>query len=367
MPNVRIVNLTKRFGSIVAVNGVNLEIKDKEYVSIIGPSGCGKTTLIKCVSGIYEPAEGEVYIDDRLVNELPLEERGIGYVFQEIALFPHMDVLDNIVYGPRVKAWPSERVKRMGEEMLEMIQLTARSKAYPRELSGGARQKTGVARALASGSTLLLLDEPLGSLDAKVRAVLRYELKTLVNDLGLTAIHITHDQEEAMSISDRVAIMKAGRIVEFATPMELYTKPKTIFTANFVGEANFMEGKILDVTPKFSVVDCEGLIVRSLDTTFDEGERVVIAIRPEYINAKRIRKGDEKALSGNVENETFEGSTIRYEIMLSNQKVIAVRLPSARQIPSFNIGDRVALDFPREHIILYPYPKTGLEKELSLD
>jgi len=363
---VKVVNLTKRFGEIVALNRVSFEIRDREYIAVIGPSGCGKTTLIKCLAGIHSPTEGEIYFNGRLMNDVPLEEHGIGYVFQEIALFPHMNVWDNVTYGPRVRDWPRERTVRTVQELLELIRLSVREHAYPRELSGGARQKIGVARALASGSDLLFLDEPLGSLDAKVRAELRYEIRNLIHDLGLTGIHITHDQEEAMSIADRVAVMKAGRLVEIDQPSILYVNPRTLFVANFVGEANFLEGTIVKVSKDSCSVDSQRLSFESADTSKKEGEKVVVAIRPDFVFMKKGTSSGE-GFTGYVENEDFEGNTIRYEITIPDHRQFTVRVP---QLPGgfiCNVGDEVSLRVLPENVLLYTYPEEGLQKELALE
>jgi ABC-type Fe3+/spermidine/putrescine transport system ATPase subunit len=335
-------------------------------MAVIGPSGCGKTTLIKCLTGIHRPTEGEVYFDDRLINDLPLEERGIGYVFQEIALFPHMNVWENLVYGPRVKGWGREDTIKTTTELLELIRLGVREFTYPRELSGGAKQKVGVARALNSGSNLLFLDEPLGSLDAKVRMELRYEIRNIVRDLGLTAIHITHDQEEAMSIADRVAVMKSGRLVEIDEPRRLYESPNTIFTANFVGEANFLDGSVTKVAENGCFVDSQGLVLESADKLKAEGEKVVIAIRPNFFSIEKGRV-DGGGLKGYLENQIFEGSTIRYEVTLEDRRPIVVRLPQLPGSLTFNVGEEVTLSVRPEHILLYSYPEAGLQNELALE
>jgi len=363
---VKVVSLTKRFGEIVALNRVSFEIHDREYVAVIGPSGCGKTTLIKCLAGIHRSTEGDVYFDGRLVNDLPLEERGIGYVFQEIALFPHMNVWDNVTYGPRVKGWSGDRTVRTARELLELIRLSVREHAYSRELSGGARQKVGLARALASGSDLLFLDEPLGSLDAKVRMELRYEIRNLVQDLGLTAIHITHDQEEAMSIADRVAVMKAGRLVEIDQPHKLYASPKTLFVANFVGEANFLEGIVVKASEDRCFVDSQGLLLESADRSKVEGEKVVVAIRPDFVFMEKGASRGE-GFTGYVENQDFEGSTVRCEVVLADRRLFIVRLPQLPRGFTFNVGDEVVLRVLPEHILLYSYPEAGLQKELALE
>jgi len=356
--------VTKRFGNIIALKRVNLEVKNKEYLCILGPSGCGKTTLIKCIAGIIEPDEGEIYIGDRIVNGLPMEDRGVGYVFQEIALFPHMSIYDNVSYGPFVKGWKITATRDLIEEMLNMMKLRDRAKDYPSELSGGARQKTAVARALVSGSKLLLLDEPLGSLDAKVRVLLRYELRRLVKDLGLTAIHVTHDQEEAMSIADRIVVMRAGEIVEVGSPLELYMRPKKIFTANFLGEANFFAGEILERDDHVKI-DVNGAVLYSSNRVDFEGRKVIAAIRPEFIIMRKDGSSKE-AWRGVIERKAFLGSLVRFEVSADNGVLVIVKKPSS-EATKFNVGDNVNIILPREYLLLYPYPEEGLEKAISIE
>jgi len=366
VPRVRIVGVSKRYGRVTALDQVNLEVENREYLSILGPSGCGKTTLIKCIAGIIQPDEGQIYIDDKGLAGVPIQERGIGYVFQEIALFPHMPVAENVSYGPRVRGWPPARTARVTNEMLSMVGLEERGQAYPRELSGGAQQEVAVIRALASGSSLLLLDEPLGSLDAKVRAKLRYELRQLVADLGLTAIHVTHDQEEALSISDRVVVMKAGRIVEVGSPMELYLRPKRIFTANFVGEANFIEAKIAQGGPD-CILDIDGLELRCRNPLSLASGRVVVAIRPEFISFRESGPSGVNTWTGRVENQTFTGSAARYQVKVSNGLTLTVKCPLLSDEPEVAVGDNVTLSLPVEHIRIYPFPEGGLEQETALE
>lgn len=333
---------------------------------IIGPSGCGKTTLIKCIAGIIKPDEGDIYIGDKLVNDLPIEDRGIGYVFQEIALFPHMNVYDNVYYGPFAKGWKKSSVENLVKEMLNMMGLRERIKDYPDALSGGAKQKTAVARALISGSQLLLLDEPLGSLDAKVRKVLRYELRRLVKDLGLTAIHVTHDQEEAMSIADRIVVMRAGEIVEVGTPLDLYMHPKKLFTANFVGEANFFVGELIGEEENSVKIDVNGKTIYSTCKANFEGKKVVAVIRPEFIVIKR-KDAPKEAIRGVIERKSFLGASVRLEVRTENDCMIAVKKPLSSESLKLEVGDQVNLILPRESLLIYPYPEEGLEKAISIE
>jgi ABC-type Fe3+/spermidine/putrescine transport system ATPase subunit len=366
MPTVRLINITKRYRDITAVKGVNLTIKDKEYVCIIGPSGCGKTTLIKAISGIIQPTEGEIYIDGKLVNNIPIPDRGVGYVFQEIALFPHMDVYENVSYGPLVKGWDSSKTSTLVEEMLNMMALRERIEDHPNILSGGAQQKTAIARALASGSILLLLDEPLGSLDAKVRTMLRHELKKMVKDLELTAIHVTHDQEEAMAVADRIIVMKAGTIVEAGTPLQLYLRPERLFTANFVGEANFIVGQVAEEKDNETIIDTDGTFLSSQDKIKFPEKKVVAVIRPEFVIMEKQTR-IKHAWKGTIKAVTFIGSTVRYEVQTENGKLITVKQPFGFNANGWKKENRVALIFPSNSVLLYPYPQEGLEKEISIE
>jgi len=363
-----VVNVSKTFGKkIAAADRVNLQIYDKEYFSLLGPSGCGKTTLLRIVAGLVDPDEGDVYIDNKLVNKLPPEDRGIGFVFQTYALFPHMDVWDNVTYGPRVKAWEETKSERIGREMLEMVRLYERQDALPHELSGGMMQRVALSRALAAGAKLLLLDEPLGALDAKIRFELRYDLRRLVKDLGLTAVHVTHDQGEAMAISDRIAIMKKGRILQVGTPQELYTNPQHIFVANFVGENNFLEGNVARTSDgKIQIELRGGLTVFGSDTSQKEGERVVLAVRPETFTIEKGHKKRTNSLFGVVERLRYEGTNIRYEVRLENEDVVVVLRPSLVE-EWFSAGDRVTVSFPSEKSYVFAYPSKGWREELAVE
>lgn len=349
------------------MDNVSLQVNDKEYFSLLGPSGCGKTTLLRMIAGLVELDEGEVYIDGKLVNKLPPEDRGIGFVFQTYALFPHMDVWNNVTYGPRVKAWEHNKSEAIGREMLEMVRLYERNDAYPHELSGGMMQRVALSRALAAGAKLLLLDEPLGALDAKIRFELRYDIRRLVRDLGLTAIHVTHDQGEAMAISDRIAVMKKGKILQVGTPQELYNNPQHIFVANFVGENNFLEGNVVKADDgKLRIELRGGLTVTGSDSAKEEGERVVLAVRPEVFTIENGHKKRNNSLFGVVERVRYEGTNVRYEVRLENEDMIVVVRPSLTE-EWFNSGDKVTVSFPSEKSYVFAYPSKGLREELAVE
>ncbi len=367
MPEVRLENVTKKFDKIVAVDDVDLHVHDKEYFSLVGPSGCGKTTALRLIAGLAQPDKGKIFIGNQLINPIPPEDRGIGFVFQTYALFPHMDVWDNVTYGPRVKAWKEEKSERIGREMLEMVRLYERLDAIPRELSGGMMQRVALARALAAGAKLLLLDEPLGALDAKIRYELRYELRKLVKDLELTAIHVTHDQAEAMAISDRIAVMRKGKILQVGTPQELYMSPQHIFVAHFIGESNFLEGYVSKTAGKKSIIELRGgLFVHTLDRAHKKGDKIVIAIRPEVLTVEKGKKRRANSLFGHVEGFRFEGTNVRCQIRLENGDSVVVFRP-ALVTEWFDVNEIVTVSFSAEKSLVFPYPKRGLKKELALE
>jgi ABC-type Fe3+/spermidine/putrescine transport system ATPase subunit len=371
MPTVKVENVTKKFGKskFVAVYNVSLEIKDKEYFSLLGPSGCGKTTLLRLIAGLITPDEGKIYIDGKLVNDVPPEDRGVGFMFQTYALFPHMDVWDNVTYGPRVRALPTQQSEKLGREMLEMVRLYERYKAFPMELSGGMMQRVALARALSAGSKLLLLDEPLGALDAKIRLQLRNDIRNMVKDLGLTAIHVTHDQSEAMAISDRIAIMRKGEIVQIGTPHELYMNPREIFVANFVGEASFLEGHVESVKDKVAVLELRGnLRVKVLNKGEPRklGENVVLAVRPEAFLLEKGRKEAVNAMVGSIERVRFEGTNLRYEVRLVNGDSVVVTCPTL-SCESIEEGENVTVSFSPDKCHVFEYPRRGLEQELTAE
>ena len=367
MPKLDLVGISKQYGKIEALDNVSLHINNKEYVCIIGPSGCGKSTLIKCIAGIIQPDQGQILIDDQPVNTLLIEDRKIGYVFQDIALFPHMTVRENLAYGLTVRGTKSGQIATVTNEMLDLISMRERSKSLPLELSGGAQQKVAVARAIATGSYLFLLDEPLGALDALVRAELRYELKRLASDLGLTIIHVTHDQEEALSIADRLVVMKRGRIVEIGKPADIYFSPKTLFAENFVGETNLLEGRVVEVGEGSTVVEIGGQRITVPDHGRKEGDRVVVSIRPESIALAPSTRLGPKMWSGKVDQVTFLGSITRYRVTIEDGVELVAHVPVTSE-KEFDVGESVDLLVDQvKHMLLFDYPAEGLEREIALE
>lgn len=365
MPKLDLAGVSKNYGDIHALSDVSLHVEDKEYVCILGPSGCGKSTLIRCIAGIHTPDSGQILIDGEPVEQTEIEDRRIGYVFQDIALFPHMSVRDNLSYGLAVRHAQSTEITTVTNEMLDLINLRDRSRSYPRELSGGAQQKVAVGRAIATGSHLFLLDEPLGALDAIVRTELRYELRKLASDLGLTVIHVTHDQEEALSIADRVVIMKNGQIVEVGKPAEIYHSPKHLFTENFVGETNLLEGKVLETNNSECIVDINGhrLGVRGFQKKVNQ--KVVVTIRPEFIT---LTTASDMGWPGRIKQVTFLGNLNRYVVEVEGGMEIVAEESTAEYSTGFRVGESVSVLIEGySHILIFDYPAEGLEKEISLE
>jgi putative spermidine/putrescine transport system ATP-binding protein len=365
---VRLVDIKKSFREVAALEDVSLEIKDREYISIIGPSGCGKSTLLKCVAGIMKQDSGQIFVGDTEVTALPPEDRQLGYMFQEIALFPHMSGWDNVEYGPRVRGRSGEFAREFVGRVLEMARLEIGPDVYPDELSGGARQKAALARAIAAEPQLMLLDEPLGALDAHVRAVLRYELRRLVKELGLTAIHVTHDQEEAMSISDRIVIMKAGRVVEVGTPLDLYLSPKQMFAAHFLGEANFLQAEVESSESGHVTASVKGWKLEFPGSGFANGEHVVLAVRPEWVTLTPVeKKTTEQDWTGLVKEQMVLGDSIRTEVELDNEIRMVAQFPNVGPQPVNRAGQRVRVAFAPNSILAYQMPVHGLDVELALE
>ena len=323
---------------------------------------------MRLIAGLIDPDGGEIYIGDCRVDKAPPEDRDIGFVFQTFALFPHMTAWSNVLYGPKVKNYDTKQAETIGHEVLEVVNLSDRLNAYPNDLSGGMLQRIAVARALAAGAKTLLLDEPLGQLDAKVRNDIRYEIRRMAKDLKLTAIHVTHDQAEAMSISDRIAVMKKGKIIQVGTPKELYMHPNSIFVAFFIGESNLLEGHITKSDDKIAEMELrEGYTIEAFNQKkLKMGDRAVLAIRPETCAMRQgLINENRNGLFGVVEKTTFEGTIVRYDIRLVNGDRFLINRPSLTE-EWVSIGQEVTITYPLEKAHLFPYPENGLNDEISV-
>lgn len=308
---LKIENLSKDFGSFRALNDISISINDGEFVCFLGPSGCGKTTLLRCVAGLELQSSGKIFQNGKLISNLPTSQRDFGIVFQSYALFPNLSCFENIAYGLRNAAWTKANIQERVDGLLDLIGLSDHSAKYPSQLSGGEQQRIALARAIATSPNLLLLDEPLSALDAKVRINLRQELKSFHRRLGLTSIMVTHDQEEALSIADRIFVMDGGKIMQVGTPEDIYRHPASAFVANFIGMTNFLSGKVVDA--KKVKLGTKLLPIES--QSFSRGEEVKIAARPEAV--KILKTKTKQSFEGKIIEMEFLGSFIRLHIETS--------------------------------------------------
>jgi ABC-type Fe3+/spermidine/putrescine transport system ATPase subunit len=360
------VEVTKKFDEITALDNLNLSVDDGEYVCILGQTGAGKTSLLRIIAGLLDPDEGQIFIGGSLVNDKPPEERNAVYMFQQFALFPHMNVWQNVSFGPIMNNLDKGKTENITKEILEMVRLGERSDAFPKELSGGMQQRVALARGIASGARILLLDEPLGALDARLRVDIRIQLKKLVKDQGLTALHVTHDQEEALMTADRIVVLRKGRIEQTGSPHEIFSKPKSIFIMNFVGGANFIEGTISDSKKSDSSINIQGgkkIIVSKVK--YVKGEKIVIAIRLEDVSINDVSAAELNSFSGKVESKMFMGAFIEYRLKLDNDIELISRVLPSDEIKTFDNGDRVVVSLPKERCYIFPYPTSGLLQEIE--
>ncbi|MBQ2903366.1 MAG: ABC transporter ATP-binding protein [Clostridia bacterium] len=300
-------NISVTFGNNQVLKDLNLYIRDKEFITFLGPSGCGKTTTLRIIAGFIEPDEGEVIFEGKKMNGVPPHKRQVNTVFQRYALFPHLNVYENVAFGLRIRKIPEKQIKETVEEMLALVNLTGFNKRNINSLSGGQQQRVAIARALAVKPRVLLLDEPLGALDLKLRKDMQVELKKIQQRLGITFIYVTHDQEEALSMSDTVVVMDGGVIQQIGTPLDIYNEPKNAFVADFIGESNILDGVMIDDC----LVDFSGHRFECLDKGFGKNEAVDVVVRPEDVDVVEPEKG---MLRGTVTSVTFKG--VHFEIIV---------------------------------------------------
>jgi putative spermidine/putrescine transport system ATP-binding protein len=337
--------LRKVFGRVVAVDSLDLEIDRGELVSLVGPSGCGKTTTLRMVAGLQSADHGRILLEGRDVTHEPANQRGMGVVFQSYALFPNMTAADNIAYGLAVRKRPSADIKRKVAELVELIQIGDAATRYPHQLSGGQQQRVALARALAIEPAVLLLDEPLSALDAAVRLTLRLEIRRIQRTLGIATMYITHDQEEALSISDRVAVMRDGRIEQLGAPEQIYTAPANEYVARFVGTSNRLDVRVLDGTG--TSAEWRGRAVPVVtDGAVSAGSPAVMIVRPERIRVSgRTNGGDGTAWEGTVVERTFLGAVTRLTIRVGDEILLADLPGEATSAIRFGIDDAVSVAF----------------------
>jgi spermidine/putrescine transport system ATP-binding protein len=346
---IELKSVSKEFGTHLVVREISLKIKRGEFFSLLGPSGCGKTTTLRMIAGLDNPTSGEIFIGGRLANGAPPYARDVNLVFQSYALFPHMTVFQNVAFGLEMKKILRAQVQSSVEETLSLVRLTGLESRYPKQLSGGQQQRVALARALVTHPAVLLLDEPLGALDLKLRKEMQLELKKLQRKLNLTFVYVTHDQEEALTMSDRIAIMHRGRVIQIGRPEEIYEQPATRFVADFIGETNFIEGKIIASEPPLVTLDVQGIKMRALGVPpYENGREVIIAIRPEKIwLAKESTAQLENHFTGLIEELVYFGTDTRYLVRLGGDLVLSVRQQNLDH-SAYRRGDRVYLGWPSQ-------------------
>ena len=355
--------IVKRYGDIKAADGVDLEVQNGEYLCLLGPTGAGKTTLLRIISGLTKPDKGDVLFEGQLMNKIEPEDRRAVMLSQSYALFPQLTVAENILFGPEIREYDEDVKERTLADMLDLVRLTNRPDAYPSELSGGMMQRTALARALASGASVLLLDEPLRALDARLRISLRHELRSLAKSMGITTIHVTHDQDEALVMADRIAIIREGKVVQVGTPSDVFDNPASPFVANFVGQSNFFVGAVEEKAESTFVRGDSGHVVLARPCERRLGERVVVGIK---VGNTEVHKEGEGYFDGTVERILFEGRNIYLDMDVPGLGRFSSKIPSWR-LGRLAVGDKVNIKWSADKATVFGMPPEGLDKELRVE
>lgn len=351
MASVSISSVSKRYGDFVAVRNLSLDIRDGEFLTLLGPSGCGKTTTLRMVAGLVIPDSGKIIIGDKDVTRTPPERRRIGMVFQDYALFPHLTIAENVAFGLRERKVPKAQRQTRVEEMLNLVRLADQKHKFPQQLSGGQRQRVALARALAFPPEVLLMDEPLGALDLKLRQTMQLELRRIQRELGITVIFVTHDQEEALNLSDRIAVMLHGSIVQLGPGPEIYNNPATPFVGDFLGRINFFKGLVRRRPCGSHFINWAGT---DIDLTPDvrQGTTVCIGVRPEQMRLSKPGSfADLTAIKGRIEGVVFGGNVVRYYVACDHDARLLVEQPGCAL---FREGDAVEVAWDRQSVVIWP-------------
>ena len=348
---VYLESLTKKFGNVVAVDNTSLHVSEGEFLTLLGPSGSGKTTTLMLIAGFQTPTAGQIHIRGKNILSVPPYNRNIGMVFQNYALFPHMTVFGNIAFPLKMRKHPKNEIKKRVEKVLETVKLPEFEKRYPKQLSGGQQQRVALARALVYDPPLLLMDEPLGALDKKLREYMQIEIRNLQRELKITSLYVTHDQQEALTMSDRIAVFDQGQIQQIGTPDELYEKPINRFVADFIGESNIIEGYIAHLNDHSAAITTaanEVLIPCPRLPDLSLNQKIQLVIRPEKIKFIESSNVLPVALKGVVEEQIYIGEIIRYRIRISKEQLLDLNQQISYGVTAFDKGDHVLLGWGLE-------------------
>ena len=350
-------NLVKTFtsrggvGEVNAVDGVSLSIAQGDLVTLLGPSGCGKTTTLRLIAGFEFPNSGQILLDGAPINDLPPHQRGMSMVFQSYAIFPHLNVFENIAYGLDVQKRPRDEIKRRVARVLELVELTGLENRAPNQLSGGQQQRVALARALVMEPKVLLMDEPLSNLDAKLREQMRTEIRRIQKRLGITSVYVTHDQVEAMTLSDQIVVMNQGKIVQIGTPDEIYRRPRTRFVADFIGQANFIEGTVRQRRGDHLVIETLGGVLAAPVSSdgFAVGEQATVVVRPEMVEINP----PQPVFNGIVRRAAYLGNVIEYDVEIAG-RLLALVERDPRRMTLHPEGTQVGLRFLEDCLYVLP-------------
>jgi putative spermidine/putrescine transport system ATP-binding protein len=356
---VRLERLTKHYDAVPAIREVSLEVRAGEFFTLLGSSGSGKTTVLLAVAGFIPLSAGEVYIDDAPVTHLPPYRRAVGMVFQSYALFPHMTVAENISFPLRMRQAPRDAIERRVTWALDLIRLHGYEGRYPRQLSGGQQQRVALARALVFEPAVLLMDEPLGALDRKLRGEMQLEVLKIHQTLGLTVISVTHDQEEALAMSDRIAVMNAGRIEQIGTPQELYERPARQFVADFLGESNIFDATVQEIRADVVAVRARsGVVMLARPVAgLRGGQRVTVSVRPERIFLAEGATGADNVVDGVVKKAIYLGESSKYLVTLPGGESLTLRVQNRFGARLLEVGKPLLVGWSRDAVILHPAPE----------
>ena len=368
MAFLELEDITKQFGQNTAVDHINVFVEQGEFLTLLGPSGCGKTTILRMVAGFETPSAGNILLDGDDITNRSASKRPMGMVFQSYALFPHMTAEQNIAFGLSIKRTPRDVIIRRCAELLELVGLSDKGRSFPHQLSGGQQQRVALARALAVEPKVLLLDEPLSALDAKVRVSLRNEIRRIQQQLKMTAIYVTHDQEEALAISDRIAVMAKGHIEQLDLPEEIYNNPRTVFAATFVGTSNHFNGSLKSASEGLCQVDEQTIHVPPVPNLPD-GDQVLVMVRPEEVSIHNAEEGADYSangagnqIAGVIELRTFLGPFTRFHVRINESTTLTADVPS-QQARDYYVAQHVVLSFPPGACQVLPVDKEAVELE----